>query len=406
MRTLLLLFILAITTIAAFANGHWLLFRLAYALGIAIVLCYVWSWLNIRWLEISRRTRTLRAQVGKEAEERFVVRNTGPLPKLWIELQDLSDMPGHNASAVISLGAHRSFAWTVRTLCRMRGEFTLGPIVVTSSDPFGLFQHRRVIPDKRTLLVLPRVVDLPGFAIPTGELQRDSSYNKRTQHVTPKAAGVRDYVPGDGLNCIHWPTTARTGKLMAKEFEMDPSSDVWVLLDLHAMVHAGEGEDSTEEYGVLAAASLTKRLLEAGLAVGLIAYDRTPRILLPDRGPRQLVKALEWLAVVRARGTVPLAELMTAESTRFNRHSTLVIVTPSTDERWVTSLQLLLQRGVKAVAIVQDVSTFGVHDSALLVVSALAACGVPTYLIKKGGDLGQALVTPQLGPSYSYPGAG
>ena len=50
--------------------------------------------------------------------------------------------------------------------------------------------------------------------------------------MTTNAAGVRDYVPGDSLNRIHWPTSMRMGRLISKEFELDPTADVWLYLDL------------------------------------------------------------------------------------------------------------------------------------------------------------------------------
>ncbi|MEZ4612148.1 MAG: DUF58 domain-containing protein [Caldilineaceae bacterium] len=50
--------------------------------------------------------------------------------------------------------------------------------------------------------------------------------------MTTNAAGVRDYYPGDSLNRIHWPTTARMRRLMTKEFELIPRRDIWLYLDL------------------------------------------------------------------------------------------------------------------------------------------------------------------------------
>ena len=55
--------------------------------------------------------------------------------------------------------------------------------------------------------------------------------------VTPQAAGVRDYAPGDALRRIHWPTSARRDRLMTKEFDQDPQADVWIFLDAYAPVH-------------------------------------------------------------------------------------------------------------------------------------------------------------------------
>ena len=42
---------------------------------------------------------------------------------------------------------------------------------------------------------------------------------------------VRDYVEGDSLRKVHWPTTARRGHLMVKELEDSPRDELAVVLD-------------------------------------------------------------------------------------------------------------------------------------------------------------------------------
>ncbi|MCH7811605.1 MAG: DUF58 domain-containing protein, partial [Chloroflexi bacterium] len=69
-------------------------------------------------------------------------------------------------------------------------------------------------------------------------------------------------------------------------------------------------------------------------------------------------------------------------------HTTVVAVTPSTDEGWVVSLQALAGRGVKLAAVLLEPRTFGGEgDEALLVYSALAAADIYTYLVKRSDDL-------------------
>ena len=68
---------------------------------------------------------------------------------------------------------------------------------------------------------------------------RGEARHRRTNQITTNVAGVRDYVHGDSLNRIHWATTARTRRLMAKEFELDPTADVWLYLDLHRDAETG-----------------------------------------------------------------------------------------------------------------------------------------------------------------------
>lgn len=408
-------FLAAVTVIVvlvALATGNTLILRLGYilcaVLGVAAVLTIV----SVRWVDIHRHTRASRAEVGGLAEETFAVTNRGWLPKLWLEVHDHSDLPGHHPSRVVSaLGPGRTRTWTVRTVCRRRGVFRLGPLSLTGGDPLGMFQLERELPQSAQFVVYPVTVPLKGVDLPTGYLSGGQVVRRRAQFSTTNVRGVRGYQPGDAFNRIHWPTTARRSRLYVKEFELDPIADFWLLVDLDRDVQAGEAVDvaeepggpswldqpgwslepTTEEYTITIAASLARHFLDAGKSVGLIAYGQRRVVIQPDRGDRQLVKLLGHMAVLRATGRAGLAAVLSAESHEFTRHTTLVVVTPTTNLRWFEALRELRFRGVASLVILLEASTFGPAASSLGVVSGLAAHGIPTRLVKCGDDIGMAV---------------
>jgi uncharacterized protein (DUF58 family) len=211
------------------------LYNLWYLLTALLVVSFLWAWAGIRWVKVERQTRTTRSQVGKSLEERLIVTNLGILPKLWLEVRDHSTLPEHQVSRVISpLGGRKSYSKLLRTRCQQRGRFSLGPITVTSGDPFGLFRMSRKLeePPQAALIVYPATVDVPTFAPLIGFLPGGDTMRRRTSYVTTNVSGVREYAPGDSFNRIHWPSTARTGRLISKEFELDPTADIWLFLDL------------------------------------------------------------------------------------------------------------------------------------------------------------------------------
>src|SRR5919206_492984 len=85
-------------------------------------------------------------------------------------------------------------------------------------------------------LVYLQTTPLPGFVLPSAELPGGQDVKSRTYHVTPNVAPIRDYQPGDSFNRIHWRSTARTGQLMVKEFELDPTAEVYLVLDMQERV--------------------------------------------------------------------------------------------------------------------------------------------------------------------------
>jgi hypothetical protein len=88
---------------------------------------------------------------------------------------------------------------------------------------------------------------------------------------------------------------------------------------------------------------------------------------------------------------MPLDNLLANEARRFGRHTTVVVITPSTNESWVAGLGALQQRGVKVAAILLEPSTFGGSDSALEIFASLAGNDVHTYIVKRADDLQTAL---------------
>jgi uncharacterized protein (DUF58 family) len=139
------------------------------------------------------------------------------------------------------------------------------------------------------------------------------------------------------------------------------------------------------------AASVARYFLTANRSVGYMAFGRTFEVQEAERGIQQYTRILEALAMARASGDVPIGDLVATEARRFGRHTTVVIITPSTDEAWVGGLGALQQRGVKVAAILLEASTFGGDDSSLGVFASLAGNDVYTYMVKRSDDLGSAL---------------
>jgi len=411
LRVVVLLCLISIAS--GLITGRSLFYHLAYLFLALILLSFLWAWSGISWVHLRRQTRARRAQVGRPLEERFAVRNSSPLPKLWLEVRDESSLPGHLASQVVNaLPPHQERAWTIRTICRERGRYMLGPITLYSGDPLGLFQLRRSLQPTSSIVVYPATVDIFAFPLPTGMLPGGDALRRRTHYITTNASTVRDYVPGDSFNRIHWRSTARRDRLIVKEFELDPLSDVWIFLDMEQSVQAAlpqeedrELEDtpfwartkpfklpsSTEEYGVAVAASLAQHFLRLDRALGLVSYGQRREVVQADRGERQLTKILETLAVLRAHGQVPLTEVIRAEAQQLPRGTSVIVVTPSNDIKWVVAARQMERAGLRLVTVIIDSATFGGGEEAKALAAQLCTTGTKTYLVQNNDPLERAL---------------
>jgi uncharacterized protein (DUF58 family) len=414
-----------VCVVAALVTGRELYYYLTYLLTTALLLSYLWAWSAMRGLRLSRYTRASRAQVGRPLEERFSLRNTSWLPKPWVVVHDGSDLPGHHAGRVVyKLGPRRERVWTVRTLCERRGRFRLGPVVISSSDPLGLFEFRRELPQTDSIVVYPATVPVRSFPHPLGYLPGGDALRRRTHHITTNAAGVREYVPGDSFNRIHWPSTARKNQIIVKEFELDPMSDVWIFLDMERSVHfavpVGEAElalrerqpwwarveqlwlePSTEEYAVTVAASVAEFFIRHRRAVGLVAYGQRREVIQADRDERQLGKVLDTLAALRAEGEMPFSQVLSVESGRLTRGTVVIAISPSVREQWVQTALFLDRAGLRVVTVLVDADGFGGPFGANFLQERLLATGTPAILLRNGDSLEDVLNS--LPPPRSVP---
>ena len=390
-------------------------YRLSYLIGMIILASFCWAFLSIKGIQVSRFSRVTRQQVGQLFDETIEVENKYRLIRLWLEVRDRTPLPGSSGSRVLSWIQGNSIrSYSVYTLLIQRGDFSLGPTIISSGDPFGLFAFKKVIPGERTLLVLPYSVDIKKFPFPSGLLPGGRALRRKSLEVTPHAAGVREYVYGDSLNRIHWPTTARRDKLMVKEFDQDPQADVWVFLDSCQNGHIQSNDPldipkpgqkwfwwsqreefrlfpSTYEYSVSATASIVKYFIHLGQSVGFVSVGQLYVNLPAERGERQLGKVLETLAFLKSDGQLPLQGLVESQVGYLPRGSVVVLVTPSVRDDVILAVEGLVLRDMRPIVVVIDPHSFGGSSKSESLVDKLSLRGIPVAVVKKDADLKEAL---------------
>jgi uncharacterized protein (DUF58 family) len=387
-QAIILILLLAFFSIS---SGWHVLYILTYVLLTLFILSWLWARYSLSKLVFRRSSAAGRVQVGETFDERLMLDNISVMPKLWVQVADGSTLPGHRAGYVASMGGRKRATWRARTVCRQRGRFQLGPVIATSGDPFGLFRRRIFLTTQKELLVLPHVIPLTNFALFTGGLPGRGRSSRRALQTTTNATTIRDYTVGDALNRIHWRSTAHYNKLMVKEFDLDPAMDAWIFLDLHDAVQAGEGEHSTEEYGVTIAASIAAYLLRQDLSLGMIVNAEKREILSLDRGDRQLERVLEMLAVVEAGSGPDLKEALAMDAFHFGRNTVAIVITPSSSRDWHDGLRHLQRRGVQVAVVGLDAASFDNSQPDEDTLALLEGAGISVLRVKCEEPLAEVL---------------
>jgi uncharacterized protein (DUF58 family) len=389
--------------------------RILYVSLLMIVLAWLITIPALRGIRVERTARSLRASVGDIFEEHFEVFNDSRLPKLWLEVANQSTIPYATGSRVLTfLRGRQKRIYTARTWLINRGGFPLGPTTITAGDPFGIFRVSESFPAKTHVMVLPMIFPIEEFVTPPGLLPGGNAIRRKSLDITPHAAGIRDYVPGDPMKRIHWPTSIRRGQLMVKEFEQDPQAEVWLFLDTHKNAHIAkpmEQQDthpiddllllrrrqvklalSTLEYSISITASLAHYFIRQRRAVGLVsASGKAFKVIPAERSDRQEAKILEELAFLQAESTYTLPSLVAAQMGQLPQGSSAILVTPMIWPELLLGVDSLQRRNLRPVVILLMSQSFGSRANNEDLAKSLAERKVPVCRVYCEADLSETL---------------
>jgi len=397
--------------------------RLAY-LGILLMGgAAMWTVLSINGVRLKRNTRTLRASMGEVFEEHYEIKKDKWPGCLWLEVYNQSTLPKAAGSRLITrIYAHQLRYYSARTLLTQRGAYLLGPTTLTTGDPFGLFTMSKLVTARDTLVILPMTFPITLFPPPPGLIPGGKAIRQRSFDVTPNAAEVREYIPGDPMKRIHWPSTAHRGQFMVKEFEQDPQADIWIFLDAYHPVHFSIPElpasyqvenmwlrrpkvslpMDTFEYAVSVAASLASFFLIDKRAVGLACAAGKFFVVPCERGERQINKIMETLVFLQPEGMMSLLDLVNIQARLLPIGSGVILITPSTRPDFFFALEDLQRRNLRPVVVLIKSETFGGKGETDKIVASLISRNIPVCQIGFGDDIGAQLALPAMYLKRSY----
>jgi uncharacterized protein (DUF58 family) len=181
--------------------------------------------------------------------------------------------------------------------------------------------------------------------------------------------------------------------MMVKEFDPEPSSDIWVLLDLSELEGSNSANvsgarlDEQVEYAIAIAGSIAEASLAEGRRVGMILNRAMPIRIDADGSQRQWFRIFETLAVASQFGQRSLHDAIVGDSRRFTRNAGLIVVTASPSADWIDAARSLVQRQVPVTAVlVADHDQQAGADLALLA-AQLADARVSSVQLSPAGNI-------------------
>jgi uncharacterized protein (DUF58 family) len=334
------------------------------AAGLVVAPLAAWAWVRAttRPVRLDRVPRRDHALEGDDVEIELRAELGAAPPAVAIE-ERIGGL-GARRTPLARRGRRATGRYALKAL--PRGRYPVEGAAAVVEDPFGFARSETPLEPGPALLVYPRLVQVDALFSELGRLNRGGRPLLLRRPTGYDLHSVREYVEGDSLRAVHWPSTAHRGQLMVKELEETPRDEVAVLLDC-----AGGGD--AFEVAVRCAGSIVAAHDRRNRPAALVVNVGTNRI------ERDFTQALELLAGVRATPDAPIEELLAHEAARALE---ITVVTTRLPRALVDGLV-----GRRGAALVY-VDASGSREPDLL---RLASSGVPVTTVRPGDDLASRL---------------
>ena len=305
-----------------------------------------------------------RFAVGAETEVRIEIANhTARNISLIVKDEYPPQMKLSGArEARVGVEAQTSAALVYELTPPKRGRFEFGSIAVRFLSRWRLVWCQTRIDAPVAVKVYPnmrraREVDLRALGTRSFVAARRKSQWRGEGR---EFESLRDYVRGDEMRHISWTATARRGRLVTRQYQMERDQTILIMLDAGRLMTARIESETKLDSAVHAALALMSAAARAGDNAGLLVFGRRVKAFLPPkRGAEHLDAALEALYAIEPEMIEPsYSRAFEFAAANSRRRSLVVVLTDLVDEEGsrelLTSLKLLRPRHLPLVVTIAD----------------------------------------------------
>ena len=299
-------------------------------------------------LRIHRDLEHGRVIEGERVHITLTVENRGPrIPLAAIEelLPEGMSLVDGSCQHLGALPAQDSIRLTY-TVQGARGRFDFPGVRVMVWSRFGTASHEAILDCQDTLHATPHREPVDRIAIrPRRTRAFAGPVKANLGGPGVDYFGCRAYTAGDPVRRINWRAYARRDDLIVNDYEQERIADVSIIVDARAQAHAIVGDQTTFEYTLRAAASVSDALLGQGNSVGLLLYGDYVNWVFPDVGKIQQQRILDALSRARVGAKVAYEDLRYIPTKLFPPQSQLVLISSLPIAKDVEILSMLRARG-------------------------------------------------------------
>ena len=285
---------------------------------------------------------------GDTLHYRVLVENHGrwPARKVVLEERNLPPelKPTDEPPVIEVLAPGERAEVSLSLTCSLRGAYELPWLQASSFFPSALVKWPRRAREKDRLLVYPRFTPLARFDVPHGRNYQPggipiaSSVGESTE-----LAGTREFREGDRTRDIHWPSLARTGRLVVKEYQEEYFVRLAMVLDVESR---SARDDALFERSLSLAAGIADVLARQEYIIDIFAAGSQVFHFQAGRALAHFEHILEILACLEAEDRLDMHALEAALLPEARKLSAVVLVMMDWDDARAELIRKLKAHGV------------------------------------------------------------
>jgi len=265
-------------------------------------------------------------QIQNEAMKKRRVRLGLPFP---LEISSNADDP---ALELPSGSALSRMEWHCTSAKRGRTIISESHLEVPSL--FGFWNARARFPARLEIRVYPNFLEdrkiLAALFLNKGDF---GIHTRRMVGQGREFEKLREYVPGDSFDQIHWKATARRGRPVTKVFQIERTQEIYVVIDSSRLSAKEAGSETVLEYFLRSALILGLISQQQGDLFGVVTFsDKVDRFLRAGNGKAHYHACKDTLYTLQPSAVTPdYHELCSFLRLRLRRRALLVVLTDLND---------------------------------------------------------------------------
>lgn len=242
-------------------------------------------------LKISRIIQKVRIARGERFEILLNVENFSFLP---VSLCFIKDTPGslsiaaESGRTILSLKSHERKVFRYTLMGSSRGEFEVGPVFLTASDPLHFFPFTLKTENFCTVLVRPSRINTNSSPKPDTPQGLLKTQNICFEDITSRRS-VRPYTTGDELKRVNQRLFAKTGTLWTNEYDDTYNCPFFVLLNLASDDYDIKTRFEASEKAIEMAASVVEKAGILHQKCGFASYSTSMSLIPPANGNSEFI---------------------------------------------------------------------------------------------------------------------